>query len=145
MSPRTRDTGEMQRRTVVAGLAVAAAAAVVKQVIAQQRAPWLTASDVGQRVRDQVAAGGLQSAIDRANAPASASPSNLKTRLQDLNVAAQRVAGRAVDRLAARAGIPTSVDYPIARSSGDRMVEGLRAAGYPTTGRSDHEMWQEVT
>jgi hypothetical protein len=69
---------------------------------------------------------------------------SLKTKLQNLNFAAQRVAGRAVDNLATRAGVPTGASYPVARSTGDHMVESLQAAGFPTTGRSDHELWQEV-
>lgn len=69
---------------------------------------------------------------------------SFKTKVQNLNFAAQRVAGRAVDHMATRAGIPTGADYPVARSSGDRIVEGLQAAGFPTSGRSDHDLWQEV-
>jgi hypothetical protein len=94
--------------------------------------------------RRTIAAVGLGVGAAAAIAKRATGAPGLKANIQNLNFTAQRVAGRAVDRLAARAGIATGDDYPIPRSSGDRMVEALRAAGFRTTGQTDHEQWQAI-
>jgi hypothetical protein len=64
----------MRKRTAVAGIAVVAAGTLVRWAVAQRRSPRLTASEVGQRVRDQIAAGEFGAAVERANGASGGGP-----------------------------------------------------------------------